>query len=308
MSFNASSLSSYTDQNRFPLLIKSFYDAKTLSLITPQMGVKNVAALNIMDSDIKFQVASCTWNSSGTTSFTQRNITVGKIAVMEELCADDLENYALQHELPKGATYTSLPFEQQYSELKAAGIAEAIETAIWQSDTTAVNGNLNKFDGLLKIINAGVGSGVIQATADGAITTTNVRTIFKDIYTKIPARIRNKKDLVAFCGWDTFATLINKVTDDNSFHYSMDKAAETGEMYYPGTALKVIAVNGLDGTDKIVCTRLANLFWGTDMLEDKEQFRIFRLEDGSDAFRFKAKFKLGAQVAFLPEIVFYKAA
>jgi hypothetical protein len=308
MPFDVSALSNYTDQNRFPLLIKSFYDSKTLSLITPQMGVKSVAALNIVDSDIKFQVANCTWFSSGSTSFTQRNITVGKIAVMEELCADDLESKCLQHELPKGSTYTTLPFEQEISELKAAGIAEAIEDAIWKSDTSESNGNLNKFDGLLKIINAGIGSGVVQATVAGAITTSNVRTIFKDIFTKIPVRIRNKKDLVAFCGWDTFATLINKVTDDNSFHYSMDKAAETGEMYYPGTALKVIAVAGLNGTDKIVCARLANLFWGTDLLEDKEQFRIFRLEDGSDAFRFKAKFKLGAQVAFLPEVVFYKAA
>lgn len=308
MAFVVTALTDYTDQNRFPLLIKSFYDSKTLSLITPQMGVKSVAALNIVDSDIKLQVASCTWFSSGSTTFSQRNITVGKIAVMEEMCADDLEAKALQHQLPKGSTYTSLPFEQEIAELKAAGIADANETLIWQGDTTDSNGNLNKCDGLIKIINAGIGSGVVQADADGAITTSNVRTIFKDIYTKIPARIRNKKDLVAFCGWDTFATLINKVTDDNTFHYSMDKAAAEGEMYYPGTALKVIAVHGLDGTDKIVCARLANLFWGTDLLEDKEQFRIFRLEDGTDAFRFKAKYKLGAQVAFLPEIVFYKAA
>jgi hypothetical protein len=308
MGFDVSALSNYTDQNRFPLLIKSFYDSKTLSLITPQMGVKSVAALNILDADVKLQVASCTWFSSGSTTFTQRNITVGKIAVMEELCVDDLEAKALQHQLPKGSTYTSLPFEQQIAEVKAAAIAEANETAIWQGDTSDSNGNLNKFDGLLKIINAGIGSGVVQATVAGAITTSNVRTIFKDIYTKIPARIRNKKDLVCFCGTDVFATLINKITDDNTFHYSMDKAAADGEMMYPGTAMKVIAVEGLIGTDKIVCARLSNLFWGTDLLEDKEQFRIFRLEDGTDAFRFKAKYKLGAQVAFLPEIVYYKAA
>lgn len=308
MGFDVSALSNYTDQNRFPLLIKSFYDSRTLSMITPQMGVKSVAALNILDGDVKLQVASCTWFSSGSTTFSQRNITVGKIAVMEELCADDLEAKALQHQLPKGSTYNTLPFEQEISELKAAGIAEANETLIWQGDLNESNGNLNKCDGLLKIINAGIGSGVVQATADGAITTSNVRTIFKDIYTKLPVRIRRKKDLVCFCGEDTFATLINKITDDNTFHYSTDKAAAEGEMMYPGTAMKVVAVPGLNGTDKIVAARLANLFWGTDLLEDKEQFRIFRLEDGTDAFRFKAKYKLGAQVAFLPEIVFYKAA
>jgi hypothetical protein len=127
--------------------------AKTASLIKSagnvMVGVKSSEKINIMETDAIFQDgASCGFNASGSTTFTQRTVTPGKIKVNEALCPKDLESKYLQKALPTGSMYDSIPFEQEYSEKKAKTIAAQLETALWTGDTTSVNVNLNRFDGL----------------------------------------------------------------------------------------------------------------------------------------------------------------
>ena len=69
----------------------------------------------------------------------------------------------------------------------------------------------------------------------------------------------------------------------------------------PGTNVKVVAVKGLNGTSRLILSRQANLYIGTDLLNDAEQFSIFYSKD-NDEVRFVAKLKIGTQLAF-PEFV-----
>lgn len=304
MSFDVTALAAYTDQQRFPLVTASVFSAKSISMANKQLGIKSSADINIVDTDARFQTGgTCSWNASGTTTFTQRVITVGKVAVMEEFCPETLEQYYLQTQLPSGSTYKNLPFEQIISEKKAGKIAEQLEKAVWQGNTASGDPNLSKFDGWLKIIDAATGP--VTATAQASISSSTVRGIHENIYTLIPAAIIDKEDLVCFEGWDTFRLLLNKLTADNMYNYKTDDAAQTGELMYPGTTLKIVAVHGLDSTNRIIAARTSNLYFGTDMMNEEEQFRFFPFEDGSDAIRFKAKFKAGCQIAFPSEIVKY---
>ena len=149
MAFSLGTLANYTDEQRFPLIRKAVLSAKTASLLTLQAGVKSSAAINILESDAVFQADGCGFNASGTTALTQRVITVGKIKVQEALCPKSLEDKYIQTQLAAGSMYDSIPFEQLYSEEKAAQIAKALEVALWQGDLTSGSANLNKFDGLL---------------------------------------------------------------------------------------------------------------------------------------------------------------
>jgi len=84
MSFVVSSLSDYTIQNAQELVVSSVLGNKTATLIKSQgnvmVGVKSAETINIMDTDSVFQDgSSCGFTASGTTTFTQRTITVGKI-------------------------------------------------------------------------------------------------------------------------------------------------------------------------------------------------------------------------------------
>jgi hypothetical protein len=312
MSFSVSSLTNYTKENEASLVTSSVLGAKTAALIKSagnvMVGVKSAETINIMDTDAFFQAGgTCGWNASGTTSFTQRTVTVGKIKVQESLCPKALEAKYLQKALPTGSQYDSIPFEQDYSDRKAKVIASQLETAIWQGDTGSANGNLNKFDGLIKLI--GAASGVVDANVSGfvsgaplsSITATNVISLLDGVYKAIPAKVVSADDMTIFVGQDTFRTYTIALKNANMFNYAFDGKADS-EFVLPGTSIKVVAVQGLNGTNDIYAMRLSNLFLGTDLLNEEEKFEIFFAKE-ADEVRFAAEFKMGVNIAFPDEIV-----
>jgi len=303
MSFSLASLTAYVDQERLPLITKAVFSARSAALFTKQVGIKSVAALNLMDTDAAIASgADCGWTSSGTTTFSQRNITVGRMKVQEELCPRALEQYWMQSQLTAGSNYDSVPFEQAFAEQKVARIAEALETAIWQGNAF--------FSGINQILNAASGSVVSGNTAAvSSITTSNVISVFDTIYNRIPQAILTKNDLVMFCGWDTFRTLVGGLKASSAVLYNQVDLAgmAAGEMVYPGTNIKVIAVPGLLTTNRIVCTYLGNLFVGVDLLSDEDNISVWHSKD-NDSIRMQASFRLGVQTAYPDLIVDFKLA
>lgn len=302
MSFSLGTLTAYTEQNRLPLITKAVFAARTAALFTKQVGIKSAAALNLMDTDAALQSGTaCGWNvagaASGTTTFTQRNITVAPMKIQEALCPRSLEQYWMQTQLTQGSTYDGVPFEQAFAEQKALRIAEALENAIWSGSTLVT--------GLLTILNAASGTTVSGNTAgiSGSITTANAIQIFDNIYNRIPQAILTRNDLVIFCGWDTFRTLIGALKSNTGVMYNQVdlQGLADGDIIYPGTNVRVVAVPGLLGYNRLVCSYLGNFFYGTDLLSDEENFSLWYSKD-NDEVRFQAAFKVGVQVAY-PDLV-----
>jgi hypothetical protein len=308
MAFDVSALANYTKENEALLVTSSVLGAKTASLIKGQgnvmVGVKSAETINIMDTDAIFQAGgSCGFNASGSTTFTQRTVTVGKIKVNESLCPKDLEAKYLQKALPEGSRYDSIAFAADYTDKKAARIAAQLETAIWQGATGSANVNLNKFQGLVTLI----GSSAVEANnatyyggTATAITSANVVAIFDALYKAIPAQVVAKDDMTIFCGQDTFRTYTIALKNANMFNYAFDGKADS-EFFLPGTPIKVVATPGLNGVTKIYAIRLSNLFLGTDLLNEEERFELFYAKE-ADQVRFVSEFKMGVNVAFLDEI------
>jgi hypothetical protein len=315
MAFDVSALANYTKENEALLVTSSVLGAKTASLIQSSgnvmVGVKSSETINIMDTDAIFQAGgSCGFNASGNTSFTQRVVSVGKIKVNEALCPKSLEAKYLQKALPTGSSYDSIPFEQEYTSKKAKRIADQLEQALWNGDTASANVNLNKFDGFVKLIGAAAGvvdanvssfiSGAPISAATG-ITAANVIGIFDGVYKAIPAKIVAEDDVRIFCGMDVFRTYVLALKSANLFHYQLDVKADS-EFILPATNIKVIALQGLNGTNKIYAMRLSNMFLGTDLLNEQEKFEIFYAKE-ADEVRFVSEFKMGVNFAFPDEIV-----
>jgi len=312
MAFSVGTLAAYTKENEGLLVASSVLGSKTASLIKDKgnvmVGVKSAETINIMDTDAIFQDgSSCGFNASGTTSFTQRTVTVGKIKVNEALCLKDLESKYLQKALPAGSSYDSMIYSEEYSNRKAEKIALQLENTIWQGNTGSVDVNLNKFSGITTLITA-AGAAVVNANSvalhgvvETSITDANVVSIFDDIYKAIPASVVDKDDITIFCGMDVFRTYTVKLKSSNLYHYQFDGKAN-GEFFLPGTNVKVMAVQGLNGTGKIVACRISNLFLGTDLLNEEERFEIFFAKE-ADQVRFVAEFKMGVNFAFPDEIV-----
>lgn len=318
MAFNVTGLAAYTKANERELLTKSLFSAKSISLASKMPGVKSAEQVNIMDTDAVFQAGtSCGFSASGTTTFSNRTLTVAPIRVHEALCPKTLETKYLQLVLPSGSNPKSIPFEQQYTDLKAGLIAQNLETAFWQGDTTSGNNALAQFDGLIKIITAVSGSAIAANSsaymsgapysATGGITTSNVINILQGVFRAIPAALVDKSDTTIFVGIDTFRTYQLALTNANLFHYNTDASSANFEIVMPGTNIKVVGVNGLNGTNKIYALRTSNMFFGCDVLGEESKFEMFWAQEAMEV-RYVAEFKAGVQIAFPSEIVYFVGA
>jgi len=323
MAYNVTGLAAYTKQNVDLLVKNSVFEARTqkeiLALGNVRVGVKSSEAIGRMDTDVFFQDDSaCGFNASGTTTFTQRTLTVGKVKVNEILCDKDLEPYYTQQALKAGGEYTTAAFAADYTDQKAKKIAEAIEVALWQANATGsagTNGLLNKFDGIKTIIAAAGGSvvnanttGFYGTPATGITSTTIAKNAINAVIKGLPAKIKGKDDVRIFCGWDVFAYLIQAYVDANLFHFAPDAKIDDNSAAFtvPGTSYKVIPVHGLDGTDDIYAFRMSNIFLGTDLLDEENKFWI-RWSEDDENIKMTVRMKVGIQLAFVDEIVKFEA-
>ena len=318
MALSFSGLSAYTKQLVKPLLTSAVFDAKTQQLIMSNgvvlTGVKSSASIPLMDTDAVFGTQSCSFDASGTTTFSQRTVTVGKIKVDEKICPKDLEAYFTQEALKAGSTYEDFgnaEFQKAYLEKKNARIAAQLETAIWQGDTSSGTANLNKFDGLIKLIDAGspVDANVSGFTGVATITTitqSNVIAATEGIYKAIPVEVLNKGDVKIFVGNDWFRLLIMAYRALNLYSYN-PKDSDSRSFILPGTDIEVLAVNGLNGTGDAYAFSLSNACMAVDLEDEETNYKMWYSEDNNDV-RFRVEFKIGVNVAYTAECVKFKAA
>ena len=319
MALSLGTLTSYTKQLVKPLLTSAVFEAKTQQLIKDGgiviPNAKSVVAIPLMDTDAVFGTDSCSFDPSGTTTFTQRTITVGKIKVEEKICPKDLEAYFTQEALKAGSTYEDFgnaEFQTAYLNKKNARIAAQLETAIWQGDITGAGGaNLNKFDGLSKLIAAGspVNANVSGYTGVATITTitqSNVVAATEGIYKAIPAAVLAKGDVKIFVGNDWYRLLIMAYRALNLFSYN-PQDANASSFILPATNVEVISTNGLNGTGDAYAIALSNIAMAVDLIDEENSYKMWYSEDNNDV-RFRVAFKMGVNVAFTNECVSFIAA
>jgi hypothetical protein len=318
MALSFSNLSAYTKQLVKPLLTSAVFEATTQKMIIDGgiviPGAKGAVAIPLMDTDAVFGTQSCTFDPSGTTTFSQRTITPGKIKVEERICPKDLESYFTQEALKAGSTYEDFgnnEFQAAYLAKKNARIAAQLETAIWQGDILSATANLNKFDGLIKLIAAGSpinanASGFTGIAAiTGGITAANVVAATEGIYKAIPAEVMAKGDVKVFVGYDWYRTLIMAYRALNLFSYN-PQDANAKSFIIPGTDIEIVAVNGLNATNKGYAISLANIAMAVDLVEEENNYKMWYSEDNNDV-RFRVEWKFGVNVAFTTEVVSFLA-
>jgi hypothetical protein len=318
MALSLGTLTSYTKQLVKPLLTSAVFEAKTQQLIKDGgiviPNAKSVVAIPLMDTDAVFGTDSCSFDPSGTTTFTQRTITVGKIKVEEKICPKDLEAYFTQEALKAGSTYEDFgnaEFQTAYLNKKNARIAAQLETALWQGDITGSGGaNLNKFDGLIKLIGAGspVNANVSGYTGVATITTitqSNCVAATEGIYKAIPAAVLAKGDVKIFVGNDWYRLLIMAYRALNLFSYN-PQDANASSFILPATNVEVVSTNGLNGTGDAYAIALSNIAMAVDLIDEENSYKMWYSEDNNDV-RFRVAFKMGVNVAFTNECVSFVA-
>jgi hypothetical protein len=314
MAFDVTGLTNYTKEESLNLLTKAMFTAKTARLLQGAgqvlPGIKSAEILPLLYSDVYFQSDSCSYQTSGNTTLSKRTLTVGKVKVQETLCPKDLETKYTQKALAAGEAIDMGVFTEQIGAEKAAKMAEAIETAIWQGDTTGGVGNNGFWDGFLTILDdlgfGGAGD-PIRGNVGGAyasITAANIDDIIITIYGVIPAELLGKPDLFIAMGTDTFRLYRQWLVNANLFHYPANEIAEM-ELVDPASGIKIYGLHGMNGTNKIVAGLWSNFFLGTDMMNEEEEFE-FIFNPFERRVQFHTAFKYGTQIAYPEQTVFFK--
>src|ERR1700722_1001293 len=271
MGYNLAELPAYIEQQEYPLIHRSLFKAKTATIVRKQAGIKGQATINRLADTSTFQAGGCGFSPVGSdaTTLDQRTITVAYVKVDKSFCPSQLNGYYAQAKLNAGSYNQEIPFWDVFSELQAGTVAEQIETALWQSNTSSSNPNLSQFTGFISNITGCTDVVNLSGTTGSGITTSNVLTILDSIYAAIPETVIDKDDVRILVGFDVYRTFTTALKNANLFHYGVDATTDF-EMVLPGTTIKVVAVHGLDNQLKIVAARTSNLVMGVDLESETE--------------------------------------
>ena len=288
MAINVSALTAYVDEQRLPLIRKTIFAAPSVKHFNLQTGVKHSAALNILNTTVAFgDGATCGWDEAGSSAFSQRTLEVGNYKVNMSFCDKAMLKYWNGYDVRVAAGQKTLPFEEDFVNGVIEGVAEKLETIIWQGVKAT-----DKIDGILTILGK---EGTVIKTEAG---TTIYDSVLK-AYKAIPAKKLDKAAM--FLGVDKFRDLVLELTAKNLYHYN-PAVDEKMEIVLPGTNTRVIAVSGLNGKSNVVAADPENIYYGVDMEGDEEKFDLWYSQDNQE-FRLAINFNAGVQVAFPDEVV-----
>ena len=306
MSFDVSSLTDYVNEQSTDIISRIYFEKTSSDYFTLQSGVKKTDALHLLAVTAFPQDGSgCTPSASGGVAFTDRNLTVGQITYYSGFCMKDLIPKYTQILLRNGNAETEeMVFEQEVANSIISTIMEHNEVADWQGDTGSGNVYINRYDGLIKIIDAAGTAVDGNTTSETSITSGasgNIDTIINNICNARPAKVKSAPNQVLFVGQDNFDKYVDTLNAKNLFHVNATDWANY-TVSIPGKNVTLVGVVGLDGTNRMFLGTQENFFLGFDLQNDEEEFDMW-YEKKDDKVYYRVKFKRGVQVAYPDEIV-----
>ena len=299
MAINVSNLTTYVDEQRVPLIRKAVLGARTAYHFYLMTGVKGATALNLLTTNVEFGDGNnCGWNEAGESTLSQRTLTPGAIAVNMSFCDKKLLKTWANHEVRVAAGQKTLPFEEDFMKGVGEAIAANLEKAMWQGDTASEDANLNKFDGMIKILGAATVAETVSYASDATVSS-----VVSNIYKAIPAEAFNEGEVVLYMGADKYRAYIQELIANGNLVITtgIQDVAMPDSVLIPGTDVRVIYVDGLNGTGKMYASYKDNFVYGVDLTDDAEKYDFWYSQDNRE-HRLAVEFIAGVQVAY-PDMV-----
>ncbi|CAB5214212.1 hypothetical protein UFOVP185_34 [uncultured Caudovirales phage] len=299
-SYVVSSITGYTDQVGGELLAKALIGATTPKYSSVRLGIKGTQALNLLDSNPTFQAGACSLSTSGTTTFTQRNITTCPETLFESLCYKQLYPTYQSMLMNAGQTSETVPFEQQIADLKIKQIQQRIEDQLWNA-TTVGGSCFNGLDYLITSGNTGIGvslSGTAFNSTAVYGANGNPITEVDKLINALDDNAMSRDDLVVFMSYANWRLYLQALTRANFFANYIGTSDITNNMeaVHPNTNVKVVPTLGLNGKNKITIGPKEYTVVGFDLTSDHEKMDMWYSKD-FDEIRFRANYNYGVQIA-----------
>lgn len=298
-SLNVSALTAYVADSKDILLSNIVLGRGTRERISIQTGVKYKMKLHPLTVTPTFQSGSaCGFSASGSVDVSEREITAPQLKVNLEICPDDLVGKYAEYLVSIRAQANPMPFEQYIMEGITNGINKNLDTLIWQGDVSQTGDAIKKWaDGFLEIAKDEAASVTEVSIASGQTAYQGI----KACLLAIPAKTLARGGVEIYVSPEIYRAYMQDLVAANLYHYNPG-SEDLGEVFIPGSNVKVVSTIGLTGSKKILATFAKNLFYGTDLENNNEELKVW-FSDDDDIYKIKAKWNSGMQIAFPDEVV-----
>lgn len=308
-----SSITGYSDQTGGELLTKALMGATTVKEISQRVGIRGTQALNLLDSAPSFQLGSCGWNASGTTTYTQRNLTVCQEKINMEWCSDDLRDTYLSMFLEGGDIDINkqTPFQDIIAQNIVDQIQQRVETKIWQADS--LSGDC--FDGL-SVLMPTTGNSFTAVSVSGTAFNpaiaygTNGNPIWEvdKMINALDSNAQILDDYKLFVSVANFRKYVQSLTAANYFQNYIGSTNMIGSMpnsyaIHPNASVKIVPTIGITGNSAYLVPARYTVF-GTNLLDDSEKIDLFYSRD-FDVLKGISKYSYGVQVATFGSLKYF---
>ena len=295
--YTVSALTNYVEVNKNTLIkdvVLGYKVGDSISKMAKQLGVKETEKLNYLNIDPVLQSGKgCGFNASGNTEFSERDVTAKILKVNDQWCPDQLIGKYAEYLVKLGANKNaeSMPFEAEILDGIERKINQKLEKLVWQGDTGL------SITGLVGLAEGSDSASTITVSLSSAST---MYDNIKAVVMKVPEEILDKA--VIFVSPANYRQFVQEMVEKNYYHYESGKI-ENDDLIFPGTNIAVHKTIGLSGDNAhIYCSAYENLVYACDMLDDKEEFRLW-FSDDDDVFKLKVKFNAGVTTYFPDAVV-----
>ena len=289
--------SSYAGEFAGKYISASLFSAKTLDegSITILPNIKFKAAMKVGAFSNLVRSADCDFDSttSGLT-LTEKVLTPTELQVNLQICKKELHSDWEAAQMGFSA-FDELPplFSDFVIARVAAEVAQATENSIWGG--TAGEGS---FDGFKTLLQAD--SDVVDITGT-SVTGSNVIAELNKIVEAIPSGVYGSDDLVLYV-----STAFAKAYIQAQAALGYRELYNVGQTEMNFQGIPMFVTSGLN-TNNAVAARKSNLFFGTGLLDDRNEVKVIDMADidGSQNVRIVMRYTAGVQHGIGGDIVLY---
>lgn len=275
----------YINAHRDEIIAEVPTQSKTVGYLYGMYGVKHKEAVPKLDSTVVLGDGSaCGWAPDGSDVYTNVTIEVNPAEVEKEICQRDFETTNLNHELRWAAGQEKLPFAEAYINSQLAAINDAIEDAVWQGNATV------GLDGLL----AQVASAVTSASTASFTSAMTAEDKVDAVVALIPHKAL-KYGVDIFMSYSDFADYAKAINANCCANRSIVDASAEEFVLPENSKIRLVPVEGLEGTGKMVAAPRMSLVYGTDV-EGSENIVDFWFDRKDAKFLFRVLFMIGTAI------------
>ena len=284
------------------LLSASTLDAGAVSILP---NIKYKAAMKVGTFSNLVRSADCDFDAttSGLT-LTEKVLTPAELQVNLQICKKEL--HADWEAAQMGfSAFDELPplFSDYVISRVAAEVANATETSIWSG--AAGEGSFDGFSTLL------AADATVVDVAAATVTAANVIDQLGAIVDAADAAVLGKEDLTLYISNNIARAYIRALGGFASAGLGGNGVDSKGTTWYNGGQLTFEGINifvaqGL-GDNKAVLAEKSNLFFGTGLLDDRNEVKVIDMADldGSQNVRVVMRYTAGVQIGIGSSIVYY---